>query len=345
MLASRIASASRRPTSGRRYSSVTAASYQAALSGWTRSMPAGRSRPASVATRLAAAAVMRDCRDRARAAQIAPPRVVLDVGSACFAYRRRSLPWLLAGSRMPDTVVTEELELLRTGQRAPGERGTGRAAVRGVAGERARAPARASSARAPRPRTAPRCCSSGTGSRRCCSSCARRSRAPQVELALAVLRPPAPARGRAASTTSCSARRPRMLPGVPIVDWRNAPISKIFYRYRQGEEYEEEIVGPRAQRRGRGAPRRSTIRDRRLQRVEAPEGIFRADAAAADGWRRSEREPPRLAGGAGRGAARARRRQATSTAASAPTAPAFTPARRQAPPRHRGPDRPRRSSS
>jgi ATP-dependent DNA helicase UvrD/PcrA len=35
----------------------------------------------------------------------------------------------------------------------------------------------------------------------------------------------------------------RLLPGTPIVDWRNAPVSRIFYRYKQGEEYEEAIAG------------------------------------------------------------------------------------------------------
>jgi DNA helicase-2/ATP-dependent DNA helicase PcrA len=90
----------------------------------------------------------------------------------------------------------------------------------------------------------------------------------------------------------------RMLSGTPIVDWRNAPISKIFYRYRQGEEYEEEVSG--RLRSGEVTARRVvTIRDRRLQRVESPEGVFRTDASDPEGWRRSEIEPPRLAGGAG----------------------------------------------
>jgi DNA helicase-2/ATP-dependent DNA helicase PcrA len=31
--------------------------------------------------------------------------------------------------------------------------------------------------------------------------------------------------------------------GVRIVDWRHAPVSKIFYRYQQGDEYEEEFGG------------------------------------------------------------------------------------------------------
>src|SRR6185295_13509002 len=30
---------------------------------------------------------------------------------------------------------------------------------------------------------------------------------------------------------------------VRIVDWRNAPISRLFYRYGQGESYEESIAG------------------------------------------------------------------------------------------------------
>ncbi|HEV7735477.1 MAG TPA: UvrD-helicase domain-containing protein [Candidatus Binatia bacterium] len=90
----------------------------------------------------------------------------------------------------------------------------------------------------------------------------------------------------------------RMLPGLPIVDWRNAPISRIFYRYRQGEEYEEEIAG--RTKSGEVVARRTvTIRDRSLLRVAAPEGIFEVDAASADGWRQSALEPSRLAGGQG----------------------------------------------
>lgn len=93
-------------------------------------------------------------------------------------------------------------------------------------------------------------------------------------------------------------KAPRMLPGLPIVDWRNAPISRIFYRYQQGDEYEEEIAG--RLRTGEVTARRVVaIRDGKLTRVEAPEGIFRADPDAPDGWRKVDVEPPRLAGGAG----------------------------------------------
>jgi DNA helicase-2/ATP-dependent DNA helicase PcrA len=87
----------------------------------------------------------------------------------------------------------------------------------------------------------------------------------------------------------------RVLPGAPIVDWRNAPISRIFYRYRQGEEYEEEIAG-RLKAGTVTARRALTIRDRTLRRVEAPEGTFQHEAT---GWRRLAVEPRRLGGGEG----------------------------------------------
>ena len=93
-------------------------------------------------------------------------------------------------------------------------------------------------------------------------------------------------------------RTTRLLPGLPIVDWRTAPVSRFFYRYRQGEEYEEEIAG--RVRTGTVAARRTvTIRDGTLQRVEAPEGVFQRDPEHPDAWRRLEIARPRLAGGEG----------------------------------------------
>jgi DNA helicase-2/ATP-dependent DNA helicase PcrA len=81
--------------------------------------------------------------------------------------------------------------------------------------------------------------------------------------------------------------------GVSIVDWRHAPISSIFYRYKQGDEYEEEIA--ERVRAGRVLTRRTVaIRDRHLERVEAPEGTFVAEGGS---WRHVRREQPRLAGG------------------------------------------------
>ena len=33
---------------------------------------------------------------------------------------------------------------------------------------------------------------------------------------------------------------PQVRDGLRIVDWREAPIAQLFYRYQQGEEFEEE---------------------------------------------------------------------------------------------------------
>ena len=85
--------------------------------------------------------------------------------------------------------------------------------------------------------------------------------------------------------------------GLRIVDWRDAPISRIFYRYQQGEEYEE-LIADRLVSGEVLARRVVTIRDGALQRIEAPEGVFAA--AAGDGaWRHTDPEPPRLHGGEG----------------------------------------------
>ena len=94
----------------------------------------------------------------------------------------------------------------------------------------------------------------------------------------------------------CIGRATCIESGLRIVDWRNAPISKIFYRYQQGEEYEE-TLGDRVHSGVVLARRTVNIRESRLERVESPEGIFVADATRSDGWIRSEREKPALAGG------------------------------------------------
>ncbi len=86
--------------------------------------------------------------------------------------------------------------------------------------------------------------------------------------------------------------------GVRIVDWRNAPISKLYYRYGQGDEYEEEVAG--RTRVGEVAARRAvTIRHGRLERVDAPEGVFVANTSAAGGWQHISRGSIRLGGGEG----------------------------------------------
>ena len=93
----------------------------------------------------------------------------------------------------------------------------------------------------------------------------------------------------------CLGRATCVEKGVRIVDWRHAPVSKLFYRYEQGEDYEEEIAG--RLRVGEVVARRTvSIRDGVLERVEAPEGIF---TASNGGWQRAARERARLAGGEG----------------------------------------------
>jgi len=96
----------------------------------------------------------------------------------------------------------------------------------------------------------------------------------------------------------CLGKATRLDHGLRIVDWRHAPIAQLFYRYQQGEEYEEEISG----RLHEGcvlARRTVTIREGRLERVDAPEGTFHLDSEQPDGWRRSARQAPKLAGGEG----------------------------------------------
>jgi DNA helicase-2/ATP-dependent DNA helicase PcrA len=86
--------------------------------------------------------------------------------------------------------------------------------------------------------------------------------------------------------------------GLRIVDWRHAPIAKLFYRYQQGDEYEEDISGRIVE--GEIVTRRTVaIHEGALERIDAPEGTFVADRGEPDGWRRISREPPKLAGGEG----------------------------------------------
>ncbi len=91
----------------------------------------------------------------------------------------------------------------------------------------------------------------------------------------------------------CLGRATCIREGIRIVDWRNAPVSRIYYRYQQGEEYEEEFAGRR--RSGRVELRRAVhIREGRLERVEAPEGVFER---RGEGFAALRAPRPELAGG------------------------------------------------
>lgn len=89
--------------------------------------------------------------------------------------------------------------------------------------------------------------------------------------------------------------------GVVIVDWRDAPISALYYRYDEGDDYDEEIAG--RQREGVVAARRtlSVVRGH-LHRIRAPQGVFVREGAGEGmerGFRRVREERASLRGGQG----------------------------------------------
>jgi DNA helicase-2/ATP-dependent DNA helicase PcrA len=64
---------------------------------------------------------------------------------------------------------------------------------------------------------------------------------------------------------------------VQIVDWRNAPVSRIYYRYEEGDDYEEEIAGKRVE--GYVEARRNvSIHKGNLRRIGTPQGTYLKDS-------------------------------------------------------------------
>ncbi|MBA3545939.1 MAG: AAA family ATPase [Nannocystis sp.] len=64
--------------------------------------------------------------------------------------------------------------------------------------------------------------------------------------------------------------------GLSIVDWRNAPVSRLYYRYEEEDEYEEEFDARSLE--GRVLIRRSVgVIDATLRRVTAPQGSYVCD--------------------------------------------------------------------
>lgn len=94
----------------------------------------------------------------------------------------------------------------------------------------------------------------------------------------------------------CLGKATRIDDGIRIIDWRNAPISRIFYQYQQGEEYEEDI-GARTLIGEVVARRTVTILGGELVRIDTPDGTFQPDELGT--WNVEARRPPRLAGGEG----------------------------------------------
>src|SRR4029453_10170134 len=60
---------------------------------------------------------------------------------------------------------------------------------------------------------------------------------------------------------------------VQIVDWRNAPISQVYYRYDEGDDYEEGVDG-RVLSGVVEVRRNLSIAQGRLRRIGAPQGTF-----------------------------------------------------------------------
>lgn len=84
--------------------------------------------------------------------------------------------------------------------------------------------------------------------------------------------------------------------GVQIVDWRDAPVSRVYYRYDEGDDYDE-IFGDRLVE-GEVLTRRSlAISGGKLRRIGAPQGTF---MLRADGeWVRAGSSATQLRGGQG----------------------------------------------
>ena len=85
--------------------------------------------------------------------------------------------------------------------------------------------------------------------------------------------------------------------GLSIVDWRNAPVSRLYYRYEEDDEYEEEFDDRCLE--GKVLIRRSlAVTDSKLRRVSAPQGTFVSDRAG--NWRDAVGSSrPTLEGGVG----------------------------------------------
>jgi DNA helicase-2/ATP-dependent DNA helicase PcrA len=85
--------------------------------------------------------------------------------------------------------------------------------------------------------------------------------------------------------------------GVQIVDWRDAPISRIYYRYEEGDDFEEEMAGQTVE--GVVTTRRNlTIAAGHLRRIGCPQGTF-VGSATGEWWELEGQGVALLEGGQG----------------------------------------------
>jgi DNA helicase-2/ATP-dependent DNA helicase PcrA len=85
--------------------------------------------------------------------------------------------------------------------------------------------------------------------------------------------------------------------GLSIVDWRNAPVSRLYYRYEEDDDYDEEFDDRSIE--GQILVRRSlAVTDGELRRVAAPQGTYARDRQGR--WRETVGSArPTLQGGSG----------------------------------------------
>ena len=84
--------------------------------------------------------------------------------------------------------------------------------------------------------------------------------------------------------------------GIRIVDWRDAPVSRLYYRYQEGDDYSENFGGRETE--GEIVTRRSvTITESQLRRIGCPQGSFARTVQGS--WRRLGGSATRLSGGEG----------------------------------------------
>jgi DNA helicase II / ATP-dependent DNA helicase PcrA len=85
--------------------------------------------------------------------------------------------------------------------------------------------------------------------------------------------------------------------GLSIVDWRNAPVSRLYYRYEEEDEYEEDFDDRTLE--GQILVRRSVaVTQGQLRRVSSPQGTYSIDRQG--NWRTAEGSAqPTLRGGSG----------------------------------------------
>lgn len=85
--------------------------------------------------------------------------------------------------------------------------------------------------------------------------------------------------------------------GVTIVDWRNAPVSRLYYRYEEADEYDEHFDNRSIE--GQILVRRSlAVSQKELRRIASPQGTFAVGRSGE--WREAQGSAlPTLQGGSG----------------------------------------------